>query len=76
MTTARFAASSNTVRAAFAGLAVVVTFSVLGGMTQIASAQAKDVELAQARSEAALMACAAQADEAPLQIVVVTGKRV
>ena len=72
----RFAAVSSTARASFAGLAAVVTLAVLGGVTQIATAQVKDVQLAQARSDAALVAMTSQADEAPLQIVVITGKRV
>ena len=78
MTTAntRFALVSSTARLSFAGLAAVVTFAVLGSVTQIASAQVKDAQLAQARSDAALVAMAQLADAAPLQIVVVTGKRV
>jgi hypothetical protein len=74
MTTAntRFSAVSSTARLSFAGLAAVVTFAALGSVTQIAGAQVKDAQLAQARSDAA-MACVA--DAAPLQIVVVTGKR-
>ena len=39
----RFALVSSTARASFAGLAAVVTLAVLGGVTQIASAQVTDV---------------------------------
>ena len=73
--TTHFASVSSTARASFAGLAAMVTLAVLGAVTQIAGAQVKDVQLAQARSDAALVAAANPADEAPLQIVVITGKR-
>jgi hypothetical protein len=80
MTTAttRFAAAaSSNVRAGFAGLAAVVTLTVLAGVTQIAGQQVQEVQLAQARSNAAtLLASAVPANEMPLQIIVVTGKRV
>jgi len=76
-TATRFAAASNAARAGFAGLAAVVTLTVLAGVTHIAGQQVQDVQLAQARSNAATMlASAVPANEMPLQIVVVTGKRV
>ncbi|HSI48541.1 MAG TPA: hypothetical protein VLA61_09745 [Ideonella sp.] len=74
-TNTRFSAVSSTARLSFAGLAAVVTLAVLGSVTQIAGAQVKEAQLAQARSDAALVAMAHQADAAPVQIVVVTGKR-
>jgi hypothetical protein len=72
--TTRFAAVSRIARAGFAGLAAVVTLAVLSSVTGIAGAQVKEVELAQARSTE-FVAMASQADEVPLQIVIVTGKR-
>jgi hypothetical protein len=69
--TARFAAASNAARASFAGLAALVTFTVLASVAQIADRQADEARLALANSSTNQVAELA----APLQVVVVTGKR-